>query len=146
MVLIGGLETDLPHVIAVGHPDGLADPAGGADHRMVCRKVLGCQMNEFPPGSFISMAIKTLPPAGPDLPPQTVEIDARPGWGLYRVTFVVSQNPRQGMRSWFWVMDKGERISVPYVAARSPWVGLFYLRAAQCMIFVGFRQEERHCG
>ena len=48
-----------------------------------------------------------------DLPPQTVEIDARPAWGLYPVTFVVRQNPRQGMRSWFWVMDAGERLQGP---------------------------------
>lgn len=58
-------------------------------------------MNEYPPGYFISMAIRTLPAAAPDLPPHTVEIDARPGRGTYRVTFVPRQNPRQGMRSWF---------------------------------------------
>lgn len=67
-------------------------------------------MEQYPPGFFISKAIRTLPAAEPDLPPQTVEIDARPGWGVYRVTFVVRQNPRQGMRHWFWVMDKGERL------------------------------------
>jgi hypothetical protein len=70
-------------------------------------------MNEFPPGSFIAKAMKTLPPAGPDVAPQTVEIDARPGWGLYRVTFIARRNPRQGMRNWFWVMDTGERIPPP---------------------------------
>ena len=69
-------------------------------------------MNQFPPGDFIGKAMKGLPPAGPGLPPQTVEIDARPRWGLYRVTFVAMQNPRQGMRSWFWVMGTGERIDV----------------------------------
>ncbi len=72
-------------------------------------------MNKFPPGHFIASAIedamKTLPPAGPDLPPQTVEIDARPGWGLYRVTFIVMQNPRQGMRSWFWVMRQATALT-----------------------------------
>jgi len=26
MVLIGGLEDEYPHLITVGHPDGLADP------------------------------------------------------------------------------------------------------------------------
>lgn len=26
LVLIGGLEADNPHVIAIGHPDGIADP------------------------------------------------------------------------------------------------------------------------
>ena len=53
-------------------------------------------MNEFPPGYFISDAMKGLPAAGPDVPPQTVEIDARPGWGRYRVTFVAKRNPRHG--------------------------------------------------
>ncbi len=67
-------------------------------------------MNQYPPGHFIAAAMKTLPPAGPDLPAQTVEIDAKPLWGLYRVTFVSRQNPRQGMRSWFWTMETGERL------------------------------------
>lgn len=26
MVLVGGLETERPHIISMGHPDGLADP------------------------------------------------------------------------------------------------------------------------
>ncbi len=62
-------------------------------------------VNEFPPGYFISDAMKGLPAAGPDVPPQTVEIDARPGWGRYRVSFKVVQNPRRGMRTWFWTLD-----------------------------------------
>jgi len=67
-------------------------------------------MNEFPPGNYISKAMKGLPEAGPDVPPQTLEIDARPGWGLYRVTFIAMRNPRQGMRSWFWTLETGERL------------------------------------
>jgi len=67
-------------------------------------------MNQFPPGNYLSKAMQSLPAAGPDSQPQTVEIDARPGWGLYRVTFIAKQNPRQGMRSWFWTMESGERL------------------------------------
>ncbi len=52
------------------------------------------------------------PPLGPNLSPQTVEIDARPGWGLYRVTFKVQRNPRRGMLSWFWTLDTGEHIDL----------------------------------
>ena len=66
-------------------------------------------MNEFPPGYFIANAMKGLPAAGPDVPPQTVEIAAMP-WGMYRVTFIVRKNSRRGMLSWFWVMDSGERL------------------------------------
>lgn len=51
---------------------------------LVCGKVVDIQqMNEYPPGNFLSSAMKSLPAAGPDVPPQTVEIDVRPGWGLY---------------------------------------------------------------
>ena len=67
-------------------------------------------MNQFPPGHYIATAMNRLPPPGPDLPPQTVEIDAGPRWGRYRVTFAVKRNPRQGMRDWFWVMDTGTRL------------------------------------
>ncbi len=70
-------------------------------------------MNEFPPGYFINDAMKGLPAAGPDVPPQTVEIDACPGWGRYRVTFKVVQDPRRGMRTWFWTPDVGERLDRP---------------------------------
>lgn len=66
--------------------------------------------SEFPPGAFISRAKANFPPAGPDQASRTVEIDARP-WGLYRVTFKVMQNPRKGMRTWFWGLDVGERVS-----------------------------------
>jgi len=58
------------------------------------RHVSPLAVNEFPPGDFIARAIATLPAAGPDLPPQTVEIDARPGWGLYRVAFIFRRKGR----------------------------------------------------
>ena len=70
-------------------------------------------MNEFPPGYFIATAMNKLPAAGPEMPARTVEIDAGPMWGWYRVTFVVQRNPRQGMRSWFWVMETGVRLPLP---------------------------------
>jgi hypothetical protein len=52
------------------------------------------------------------PPApGPDVPPQTVVVDAAKLWGRYLITFVAKPNPRQGMRNfWFWTMAKGERL------------------------------------
>ena len=67
-------------------------------------------MNQYPPGDFIGTAVKTLPEPGPDVPLQTVEINAGSLWGRYCVTFVAKRNPRQGMRSWFWTMHGGERI------------------------------------
>lgn len=70
-------------------------------------------MNEFPPGYFIAMAMNKLPAASPEMPAQTVEIDAGPMLGRYRVTFVVQRNPRPGMRSWFWVMETGVRLPLP---------------------------------
>ena len=69
-------------------------------------------MNEFPPGAYIAGAIQGLPPPGPDLPPQTVTIDARPLWGAFRVTFVVRRNPRRRMDNWFWTMETGERLEL----------------------------------
>jgi hypothetical protein len=69
-------------------------------------------MNQYPPGNYISDAMQTLPPAAPELPLQTVEIDAGPLWGRYRVTFRAKANPRRGMRSWFWVMNTGERLDL----------------------------------
>lgn len=70
-------------------------------------------MNKYPPGNYISDAMRTLPPPGPDLPLQTVEIDAGHLWGRYQVTFLPKLNPRRGMRTWFWVMESGERIDSP---------------------------------
>lgn len=72
--------------------------------------MLGADVNQFPPGDYIGAAMNKLPAARPDLAPQTVEIDAGPLWGRYRVTFVVKRNPRQGMRSWYWTMETGERL------------------------------------
>ncbi len=69
-------------------------------------------MNQYPPGFYVSQAMKELPSPGPDSALRTVEIDARPGWGLYRITFIAVQNPRRGMRHWFWTMHAGVRIEL----------------------------------
>ena len=47
-------------------------------------------MNQYPPGDFIGVAIKTLPAPSPDVPLQTVEINAGSLWGRYRVTFIAT--------------------------------------------------------
>ena len=67
-------------------------------------------MDQYPPGEYVSRAKQALPAAGPDQPLRTVEIDAGSLWGVYRITFRARQNPRQGMRNWFWAMERGERI------------------------------------
>jgi len=41
--------------------------------------------DQYPPGEYISRAKKSLPAPGPDLPPQTVEIDAGALWGVFRL-------------------------------------------------------------
>ncbi len=68
-------------------------------------------MDQYPPGYYVSEAMKGLPPPGPDSVLQTVEIHA-PRWGQYRITFIAVQNPRQGMRRWFWTMHAGERLEL----------------------------------
>ena len=73
----------------------------------------GLSMNQFPPGNYIAGAMKTLPAAGPGLPPQLVVIDAGPMWGRYRVTFKATSDPGQGMRGpWIWTMESGERLGL----------------------------------
>jgi len=67
-------------------------------------------MNQYPPGDHVSRAQRTLRAAGPDQSLRTVEIDCGPLWGAYRITFIAKQNPRKGMRNWFWSMHRGERI------------------------------------
>ena len=67
-------------------------------------------MDQYPPGEYVSRALQTLPAAGPDQPLKTVDIDCGPLWGAFRITFIAKRNPRQGMRNWFWMMHKGERI------------------------------------
>ena len=68
--------------------------------------------NRFPPSNYLSAAIKALPRARPDVPPQTVEIDAGRIHGRYSVTFVVRPNPRQGTPAWFWGVKSSERITI----------------------------------
>lgn len=71
-------------------------------------------MNNFPPGGYVADAMSRLPSPTPDTRRQTVEVDAGPAWGKYRITFEVKRNPRAGMgRHWFWAMESGERISGP---------------------------------
>jgi len=65
--------------------------------------------DQFPTSNYLAAAIKHLVPAGPNTPPETVEIDAG-AMGRYRVTFVARQNPGRRTSSWFWGVDGGERI------------------------------------
>jgi hypothetical protein len=65
--------------------------------------------DQFPKSNYLAAAIKDLLPAGPNTPPQTIEIDAG-AMGRYRVTFVARQNPGQRTSAWFWGVDCGERI------------------------------------
>ncbi len=68
-------------------------------------------MNQFPPGGYVADAMSRLPTPGPEIQPQTVEVDAGPAWGRYQITFEAKRNPRGGMgRHWFWAMASGERI------------------------------------
>ena len=69
--------------------------------------------NRFPPGEFISHALDHLPAPGPGAPPQTVDIDGGHLWGRFRVTFVVRRNPRAGIASWYWAMERGEQTGLP---------------------------------
>ncbi len=71
-------------------------------------------MNQYPPGDYIGTTMGKLPPPGPDLPPQTVVIDAGRLWGRYRVVFIARRNPRQRMGDLcFWALSSGERIKLP---------------------------------
>ena len=54
MVLIGGLDDEYPHVIAVGHPDGLADPKTvpvGSRYDSITRMGVGGPVFPAPSGS-----------------------------------------------------------------------------------------------
>jgi len=64
--------------------------------------------DQFPTSNYLAAAIKGLVPAGPNTPPETVEIDAG-AMGRYRVTFVARQNPGGSTSAWFWGVDSGER-------------------------------------
>ena len=66
---------------------------------MVFAPVSDGLMNGYPPGNHVGLAVNKLPAPGPDLPPQTVLVDAGPLWGTYRITFVAKRNLRQGMRA-----------------------------------------------
>ena len=68
-------------------------------------------IDRFPPTNSLAAAIKRLPHAGPGLSPQTVEIDAGPILGRYRVTFVVRENAELSPPSWFWGVQESEKIA-----------------------------------
>jgi hypothetical protein len=68
-------------------------------------------MDQYPPGFYVSNAMKGLPAPGPESVLQTVEIDAD-RWGRYLITFIAVRNPRRGMRRWFWTMHVGERVEL----------------------------------
>ena len=65
--------------------------------------------DQFPTSNYLAAAIKNLLLAGPNVPPQTIEIDAG-AMGRYRVTFVARQNPSRSTPAWFWGVESGERI------------------------------------
>ena len=69
-------------------------------------------MNEYPPGGYIGEAINGLPSPGSDVGAQTVEVNAGPLWGCYRIVFVAHRNPRRGMLHWYWAMESGERLDL----------------------------------
>ena len=68
--------------------------------------------DQFPTTDHLSAAIRKLPRPGPDVSPQTVEIDAGPIQGRFRVTFVPRKNPEHRAAPWFWGIESGERIQV----------------------------------
>jgi len=72
--------------------------------------------DQFPTTNHLSAAIKKLPPPGPDIVPQTVEIDAG-AMGRYRVTFVARQNTGLRTSTWFWGVESGERVQGGQVGA-----------------------------
>ena len=97
-------------------PKKLHDPAScsGQDKRLrrvreLADKQKRFPSDQFPKSNYLAAAIKDLLPAGPNTPPQTVEIDAGTT-GHYRVTFVARQNAGQSTSAWFWGVDSGERI------------------------------------
>jgi hypothetical protein len=68
-------------------------------------------MDQYPPGFYVSEGKKGLPTPGADSVLQTGELDAGP-WGWYRINYVAVQDPRQGMRNWFWTLHGGGRLDL----------------------------------
>jgi hypothetical protein len=66
--------------------------------------------DKYPPTSHLAAAIKRLPTPGPDVLPQTVEIDSGPGHGRFKVVFVARQNPALDAPAWFWGVESSEKI------------------------------------
>jgi hypothetical protein len=68
--------------------------------------------DQYPPTNIIAAAIRNLPKAGPGVRAQKVEIDAGPS-GRYRVTFIVRQNAELSTPSWYWGVERSERVAEP---------------------------------
>jgi hypothetical protein len=70
---------------------------------------------QYPPSNHIAAAILKLPKPAAGLPPQVVEIEARPTpvWPhhfRYRLIFAARCNQVAGHRAWFWGLDSGQRV------------------------------------
>ena len=62
------------------------------------------------PGQYVVEAIGSLPPCGPNVGAQQVEIDAGL-FGRFRVTYRPYQHPRPAWQSgWFWIAEAAERL------------------------------------
>lgn len=68
--------------------------------------------HRYPPINCLAAAIKRLPPAGPDVPTQIVDINAGPAFGRYSVTFVVRRNLQHAPPRWFWGVESSERTMI----------------------------------
>ena len=68
-------------------------------------------IGRYPPSNALAAAIKHLPRPEPSLAPQTVDIDAGPILGRYKVTFVVRPNHEHEPPAWFWGVGSSERIA-----------------------------------
>jgi hypothetical protein len=64
----------------------------------------------FPPTNALAAAIKRLPPPGPDVHSERIDVNAGPGLGLYRVMFIVRQNPSLTHLAWFWGVESSEKL------------------------------------
>ena len=61
----------------------------------------------LPPSHYVAEAIRALPRSGQGVPPQVVEIPAKPtaAWpheGRYRLRFLVRSDLSSGTPSWYW--------------------------------------------
>jgi len=78
----------------------------------------------FLPIQYVAGAIRGLPQPRPDESPQVVEIQAGPtaAWphqGRYSLTFVVNRSAFTGTPTWYWVMERSERLDLRPLGPRS---------------------------